>query len=42
MLVDRDKTPKWKHPTVKDVSDADILSVFRPFEDWDEKLQVIQ
>lgn len=40
MLIDRDMSPKWRYSSVKAVPDGDILSMFRPFEEFDRELEL--
>lgn len=38
MLIDKDKSPKWKYAAVKDVPDAEVLALFQPFVDSNREL----
>lgn len=37
-LVDKDNSPKWEHKSLQDVSESDVLEIFKPFEDSKQEL----
>lgn len=40
LIIEKDNKPKWKYPTLKDVSDDEVLSLFKPYKDASRELDL--